>query len=194
MLQRICVFCGSNSGNRPDYRHAVLSLARAAVERRVAIAYGGASRGLMGVLADEVLALGGRVYGVLPRRLDLVEIAHPSLTELYRVESMHQRKAVMTELADAFVALPGGYGTLDELFEALAWSQLGIHRKPVGLLNVAGFFDQLLSYLDHAVGEGFLSPHHRDLVMTSNHPDDLLDQLSVGIPRMEPEAGEIPLP
>jgi uncharacterized protein (TIGR00730 family) len=174
---RVCVYAGSTLGARPQYADAARALARVLCGRRRAIVFGGSRTGLMGVLADEALALGGEVIGVIPRHLMAREIAHRSLTDLQVVETMHERKARMAELADAFVALPGGIGTLEEFVEMLTWSQLGLHAKPIGVVNVDGYYDGLLAFLQHAVGEGFLSPVTRDRVAVESDPAALLDQL-----------------
>jgi uncharacterized protein (TIGR00730 family) len=178
LMKRITAFCGSNAGARGEYGLAADALARALVRRGLTLVYGGANVGLMGRLADAVLAGGGEVIGVMPSALRDKEIAHPGLTELRVVASMHERKQVMTELGDAFIALPGGFGTLDELAEALTWAQLGLHSKPCGVLEVAGFFAPLLQYLDSAVDEGFLRPVHREMVMVGRDPEELLDRLA----------------
>src|SRR6516164_2274986 len=149
MLKRICVFCGSSVGDRPIYLQAALELGRAIAERRLGLVYGGGHIGLMGVLADAVLSGGGEVIGVIPQALVDRELAHTGVTELRVVETMHQRKALMADLSDGFLALPGGFGTGDELFEILTWAQLGLHAKPIGVLNVGGYFDPLLAWLDH---------------------------------------------
>jgi hypothetical protein len=176
-LQSVCVFCGSNKGSGAVYAEAARSLARALARSGLRLVYGGGSIGLMGVLAEAALAAGVDVTGVAPRRLLEREVVHADLTTLHVVESMHERKAKMAELADAFIALPGGYGTLDELFEALTWAQLGYHRKPCGLLNVAGFFDRLAGYLDHALTESFLTREHRDMLVVADDPDVMLESL-----------------
>jgi uncharacterized protein (TIGR00730 family) len=165
-------------GARPEYADAARSLGRLLAERRIGLVYGGASVGLMGTVADAVLAAGGEVIGVIPRALVDREIAHGGLTELRVVPSMHERKAVMAELSDAFVALPGGLGTLEELFEVWTWAQLGLHRKPVALLNVADFFESLTAFLDHAVNERFLKTLNRSVLITETDPAALLDQLA----------------
>jgi uncharacterized protein (TIGR00730 family) len=177
-MKRITTFCGSNPGARAEYGDAADALARALVRRGLALVYGGASVGLMGRLADGVIAGGGDVIGVIPSALRDKEIAHPGLTEMRGVASMHERKEVMTDLGDAFIALPGGFGTLDELAEALTWAQLGLHSKPCGVLEVAGFFAPLLEYLDRAVDEGFLLPVHRAMVLVERDPELLLDRLA----------------
>src|SRR3954449_13611628 len=155
-MQRVCVFCGSKSGGRPVYADAARRLGAALAARGCELVFGAGHVGLMGVLADAVLAAGGRAVGVIPQALVDRELAHRGLTELHVVGTMHQRKALMADLSDAFVALPGGYGTGDELFEILTWAQLGIHAKPIGLLNVAGYFDAMLAWLDHMTREDFL--------------------------------------
>jgi len=177
-MQRICVFCGSSPGLNQGYANAARALGRELAGRGLDLVYGGGSVGLMGVLADAVLAEGGRVFGVIPRQLATEELAHRGLTSLKIVSSMHERKACMAELADAFIALPGGYGTFEELFEAITWSQLGIHRKPVGLLNTARYFDPLVLMIERAIEEGFIVPENRHLVVVSESPRELLEKLS----------------
>jgi uncharacterized protein (TIGR00730 family) len=172
---RICVFCGSRPGNRPEYVEAGRRLGLLLAERRIGLVYGGASVGVMGAVADAVLKGGGEVIGVIPRALVQRELAHDHLTELRVVESMHERKALMAELSDAVIALPGGFGTFEELFETVTWSQLGIHRKAFGVLNVAGFYDGLLALVQHAVDEGFVPPEHRALILEATEPEPLLD-------------------
>ena len=176
-MKRVCVFCGANAGLREDYRIAAQLLAGALTRRGLGLVYGGGNVGLMGMLADAMLQAGGTVVGVIPQRLVDKEVAHRGLTELRIVDTMHQRKAMMNELSDAFIALPGGYGTLEESFEILTWSQLGIHRKPSGLLNVLGYYDSLLAMLDHAVAEQFLLPANRKLVVAETDPELLLRRL-----------------
>jgi uncharacterized protein (TIGR00730 family) len=176
-MKRVCVFCGANAGRREEYRSAARLLAGALARRGLGLVYGGGNVGLMGTLADEMLQAGGEVIGVIPRRLVDREVAHRGLTELRIVDTMHQRKAMMNDLSDAFIALPGGYGTLEEFFEILTWSQLGIHRKPSGLLNVLGYYDSLLAMLDHAVTEQFLLPANRKLVVAETDPELLLRRL-----------------
>jgi len=177
-VKRVCVFCGSNSGVRPEYAQAARGLARALVASKRGLVYGGGNVGLMGILADAMLDAGGEVIGVIPAALVAKEVAHHGITELRVVETMHERKALMSELSDAFVALPGGFGTLDEFFEVLTWSQLGLHGKPCGLLDVENYFDNLVRMLDHAVAERFISPAHRRLVMVHRDPMELLQALS----------------
>jgi uncharacterized protein (TIGR00730 family) len=171
------VYAGSGVGARPHYADAARSLARALSARGRGIVFGGSRTGLMGVLADEALANGGEVVGVIPRHLMEREIAHRSLTDLHIVATMHERKALMAELADAFVALPGGIGTLEELVEMLTWAQLGLHAKPIGIVNVDGYYDGLLAFLEHALDEGFLSSARRKLLAVASDPEALLDEL-----------------
>jgi uncharacterized protein (TIGR00730 family) len=173
-LKRICVFCGSNAGSREIYTEAAIAVAHLLARKGIGIVYGGANVGLMGTVADTALALGCEVIGVIPHALVQREVAHTGLSELRVVDSMYERKLVMAELSDGFVSLPGGYGTLDELFEALTWIQLGIEKKPCGVLNVAGYYDHLLRYLDHAVEERFLRPEYRGLLLSSDDPEALL--------------------
>ncbi len=176
-VRAVCVFCGSSSGIRGKYAEAARRLGEALAGRGLGVVTGAGHVGLMGVLADATLVAGGRVVGVIPQALVERELAHRGLSELHVVETMHQRKALMADLSDAFVALPGGYGTLDELFEILTWAQLGIHRKPVGLLNVAGYFDPLLAWIDRAVREGFLRSEHRQVLLVSRDVGELLETL-----------------
>jgi uncharacterized protein (TIGR00730 family) len=176
--RRVCVFCGSSDGGRPEYREAAVALGRQLAEARLGLVYGGAHVGLMGVLADSALASGGEVIGVIPRALAVREVAHRHLTKLYVVETMHQRKAKMVKVSDAFVALPGGFGTLDEFFEVLTWCQLGIHCKPCLLVNTCRYFDGLLQFLDTAVEQGFLKPENRALVHQAPDPGKALPILS----------------
>ena len=177
-VKNICVFCGSRSGGPAVYADAAKHLGALLAARGLGLVYGAGHIGLMGIIADAVLNAGGRVVGVIPQDLVDRELAHKALTELIVVDTMHQRKALMAERADAFLALPGGYGTLDETFEILTWAQLGHHGKPVGLLNVAGFFDGLLAWLDHAVREGFIKPKHRDLLLVDDDAGRLLEELT----------------
>jgi len=176
-MRRICVFCGSRMGASAVYREAARDFGARLAERGLGLVYGGGRVGLMGVLADAVLAGGGHAWGVIPRALADREVAHGSLTELELVTSMHERKARMADLADAFVALPGGLGTLDEWFEIWTWAQLGIHHKPLGLLNIEGYFDPLLAFLDRAVAEGFVHPEHRAMAAVDDDPARLLDRM-----------------
>jgi uncharacterized protein (TIGR00730 family) len=175
--QGICVFCGSSAGANPAYRSAATELGSLLAAQGRRLVYGGGNVGLMGVVADAALASGGSVVGVIPQHLLDLEVGHQALTELRVVHSMHERKQQMSELADAFVLLPGGLGSLEEFFEIWTWGQLGLHRKPYGILNVAGYFDALLAFLDHAAEERFLHPEHRRLVVVAGHAADLLEKL-----------------
>jgi uncharacterized protein (TIGR00730 family) len=177
-VERIVVFCGSSPGRLPEYTERGAELGRLLAERRIGVVYGGASVGMMGAVADAALQSGGEVIGVIPRRLLEAEIAHAGLSELRVVESMHERKAMMAELSDAVIALPGGSGTLDELFEVFTWSQLGLHRKPIGLLQIADYWEQLLAMLDHMVAERFLRSEHRDTLLVDRDPATLIDRLA----------------
>ena len=174
-MDRICVFAGSNPGTSATYRAAADELGRTLARRRIGLVYGGARVGLMGALADAALASGGEVIGVIPEALVAREIAHAGLSELRLVGSMHERKALMNELADGFIALPGGWGTLEEWFEVLTWGQLGLHRKPCGLLNAAGYFDGLLRFIDHMIQQGFVRPEFRSAIVQTAAPEALLD-------------------
>lgn len=173
-MNKVCVYCGSRSGRRPEYSYAARSLAKALTLRGIGLVYGGASVGIMGEIADAVLAGGGEVIGVIPQALVDKEVAHNGLTELKVVGSMHERKQVMMDLSDGFIALPGGLGTQEELFEVLTWSQLDFHKKPCGLLNVEGYYDKLCSFLDHAVDEQFVKTHHREMLLVEDSPEKLL--------------------
>ncbi|MDF1576164.1 MAG: TIGR00730 family Rossman fold protein [Bacteroidales bacterium] len=174
-MKRIAVYCGSSSGNNQVYREQAAATGRFLARQGMELIFGGGKVGLMGMLADAALEAGGKVTGVIPRFLKTREVAHDKLTELIAVESMHQRKALIYEMSDGFMALPGGYGTMEELFEMLTWGQLGLHPKPVGLLNVEGFFDHLLYSLDHMVQEGFLHEINRNMVLCSRKPEELLE-------------------
>ncbi|MCR2745614.1 TIGR00730 family Rossman fold protein [Limnobacter parvus] len=173
-MKNICVYCGSSPGNQPTYAEGAKSLARALVENNFGLVYGGSNLGLMGVVAEEVLALGGRAIGIIPETLVSKELAHPALTELFVTRNMHERKAMMAEMSDGFIALPGGLGTFEELFEILTWGQLSFHNKPVGVLNVNGYYDGLLSFLDHASAEAFIRPQHRSMLMATSCASELL--------------------
>ncbi len=175
-MNRICVFCGSSAGSHPEYRQAASDLARVLTARGIGLVYGGASLGTMGVLARTVLEANGEVIGVIPAALARREVAFEELPALRVVDSMHERKALMVELADGFIALPGGLGTLDELCEVLTWGQLGMHSKPCGLLNVRGYFDELLRFLDTAAEEEFILPVHRSMILVGEEPEGLLDR------------------
>jgi uncharacterized protein (TIGR00730 family) len=186
-MRRVCVFAGSNPGMRPAYRAAAEALGGALAARGWGLVYGGGSVGLMGALADAALAAGGEVTGVIPRALAAREIAHGHLADLRVVETMHERKAQMAELADAFVALPGGAGTFDELFEIITWAQLGLHAKPIGLLNAEDYFAPLLALVAHATDEGFIRPEDRDLLLVRERVDALLDALAAYTPAPRPQ-------
>ena len=173
----LAVYCGSAAGSDPLFAEAARKTAEAMVSRGVDLIYGGGRLGLMGLMADNVLGLGGHVYGVIPTALVDLEVAHTGITELYTVETMHERKAKMTDLADAFLALPGGIGTLDELFEVWSWNVLGYHRKPFCLLNVEGFWDGLIAFIDHATESGFLSEQRRSQLLVAQTPDQALEML-----------------
>ncbi len=177
-MKRVCVFCGSSAGASPAYQEAARRLGSALVRRGLGLVYGGASIGLMGAVADAVLAAGGEAIGVIPGALSRKEIAHERLTRLHVVGSMHERKAKMAELSDAFVALPGGIGTLEEFAEVLTWAQLGIHHKPCGLLDAGGYYRPLIAFFDHAVAERFVRPQHRAMVLVEEEPEALLELLA----------------
>ncbi len=174
-ITRVCVFCGSRPGSRPEYLEHASRLGKLLAARRIDLVYGGAGVGLMGAVADAVLQAGGGVIGVIPEALAAKELAHGRVGDLRVVSSMHERKALMSSLADAFIALPGGFGTFEELFEMVTWAQLGLHHKPFGVLNVAGYYDGLLALVDHAVEEAFIPSEHRKLILSSPDPRALLD-------------------
>jgi uncharacterized protein (TIGR00730 family) len=177
-LNSICVFCGSSNGLKSSYRAAAAELGELLAAGGLTLVYGGGGTGLMGTLADAALTAGGEVIGVIPHALVAKEVSHSGLSRLHVVDSMHERKALMASLSDAFIALPGGFGTAEELCEILTWGQLGIHQKPVGLLNVEGFFDSLLQWLDHAAFEGFIRPEHRQLLLADTNSSRLLARMS----------------
>lgn len=181
-MRRVCVFAGSSPGSRPVYAEAARALGSALASRQIELVYGGGNVGLMGVLADSVLEAGGRVTGVIPGALMAREVGHRGLSDLRVVASMHERKALMAELSDGFIALPGGWGTLDELFEILTWGQLGLHGKPVGLLNVAGYFDPLLAFLAHTVDEGFVRREHTSAIAVADEPGPLVASMDAYVP------------
>ena len=176
-ITRLCVFCGTNTGSRPDYRTAARELGTLLAEEGIELVYGGASVGIMGELADAVQEGGGHVTGIIPQQLIQKEAAHRGIQDLIVVASMHQRKSQMADLSDGFIALPGGIGTLEGFLEILTWGQLGIHAKPCGILNIAGYFDALTAFLDHAVKEDFLTKAHRQTVMVESTPKALLERL-----------------
>ncbi len=177
-MKSLCVYCGSSPGNRPEYAMAAKALAREFLARGIGLVYGGASVGIMGIIADTILEGKGQVIGVMPKAMVDKEISHPGLTELKVVGSMHERKALMADLADGYIALPGGLGTLEELIEVLTWAQLGFHQKPCGLLNVEGFYDHLESFLAHSAAQGFIKKDHRAMLMIESNPAALLDQFT----------------
>ena len=177
-MKRLAVYCGSNMGSAPRFEEQARRLGERMAERGVDLVYGGGHRGLMGVVADAVLAGGGRAYGVIPQALVDLEVAHTGLTELHIVQTMHERKKLMTDLTDAFVAIPGGVGTFDELFEAWSWNALGYHAKPFAVLNEDGFWDHLLAFLDTATESGFISGKRRRQLLVAGSPDDAIDQLA----------------
>ena len=186
-MKSICVFCGSSTGFENDFKSASCHLAESIVNKGYSLVYGGGNIGLMGILADEVLSLGGKVTGVIPHFLWEKEVGHAGLTEIIYVNSMHERKTKMSELADAFIAMPGGFGTLEELAEILTWVQMGLISKPVGILNVIGFYDLLIKQLDIMVTEGFLSKENRKLLLVSSEPDDLINKMEVYRPILKPK-------
>lgn len=192
-LKSICVFCGSQAGARPEYLEAARTLGAMLADSRMALVYGGGRVGMMGAVADAALARGGRVIGVIPTHLMRPEHAHEALTDLQIVSSMHERKRRMAEQCDAFVVLPGGYGTLDEMFEMLTWLQLQIQAKPVGIVNVEGYFDPLLRFVRHAADEGFIRPQHWDLLIVERNPHLLLERLRLhadALARTHPPTGD----
>lgn len=180
-LSSIAVFCGSRIGRRPEFADAAVAFGAAMARHGCDLVYGGAANGVMGAVANGVLVGGKKIIGVIPKGLDRVEFAHPKLSERVDVATMHDRKAVMADRADAFVALPGGFGTMDELFEAISWRQLAIHDKPIGLLDVGGFFKPLIAWLDGAVEDGFITARHRASLIVETHPEALLQRLAGGV-------------
>ena len=176
-MKRICVFAGSNVGERLEFQTEARQLGKILVQNNIELVYGGSCVGLMGEVANQVLELGGRVTGIMPRGLFRGEIVHHGLTELIEVETMHERKSKMSELADAFIALPGGYGTFEELFEVVCWSQIGIHEKPVGLLNIAEFYTPLLQMVDRAAAEGFMNPSNKELLVSAQTANELIVEM-----------------
>lgn len=178
-MKRLCLYCGSSPGARADYADAAAAIGPAFADRGMGLVYGGGNVGMMGMIADSVLAAGGEVIGVIPHHLADKELAHGGASQMIRVNSMHERKQKMADLSDGFIALPGGIGTLEELFETMTWLQLGLHAKPIGLLNVAGFFDHMLALLDHMVAERFLKAEHRSLLIVDDRIDRLIDRMAV---------------
>jgi len=186
-MKRIAVYCGSNKGTRPEYTVAAEQLGELLAREKIELVYGGGMVGLMGVVADAVLKHGGHVIGVIPEKLVIKEVVHEKLPDLRVVKTMHERKATMAELADGFIALPGGYGTFEEFFEVLTWSQLGWHQKSFGLLDIAGFYHALQGFLDHAQSEGFLKPQHRALVLVENDAEKMLARMKAFRPPEAPK-------
>jgi uncharacterized protein (TIGR00730 family) len=174
-IKRICVYCGSSKGKDPAYTDAAAALGQVLCERNIGLVYGGAAVGIMGKVADAVLDAGGEAIGVIPKALAVKEVAHENLAELHVVASMHERKAMMADLADGFIALPGGWGTLEEIFEILTWAQLGFHDKPCGLLNISGYYDHLVGFLENSFEQQFVSELYRPMLMTADNPVQLLD-------------------
>lgn len=193
-MKSICVFCGSSIGSDDAFREAAASLGRLLAERGIRLVYGGGKVGLMGVVADAALQAGGEVLGIIPEALMLKEVGHGNLTELVVTRTMHDRKAAMADAAEGFIALPGGFGTLDELCEILTWAQLGIHTKPIGLLDIDGFFAHLEAFFDFAVDQGFIKPEHRELLMRESDPEALLDRMAAWTPTTVPKWTEVPAP
>jgi len=177
-IRKICVYCGSSPGKKPAYSQAAVELALALSERNIGLVYGGGAIGVMGTVADAMLAAGGEVVGVIPKALAIKEVAHDHLSEMHVVASMHERKALMAELADGFIALPGGWGTLEELFEMLTWAQLGFHDKPCGLLNIEGYYDGLIEFLENSFAQKFVNELYRPMLMKGLEPAALLDQFA----------------
>ena len=190
-IRKICVYCGSSPGKNPAYVLAATRLAKELCKRNIGLVYGGAAVGVMGAVANAVLDAGGEVVGVIPRSFAVKELAHDKLSELHVVASMHERKAMMAELSDGFIALPGGWGTLEEIFEILTWAQLGFHNKPCGLLNIEGYYDTLKGFLENAFEQEFVNPLYRPMLMTDNKPAGLLDKFAVyQAPRVRKWMGE----
>lgn len=181
-MNRLCVYCGSSSGSSKVYLSAARELGKLLVQQEIGLVYGGSSLGIMGAIADTMLEGGGHVTGIIPNALHGKEIAHTGLTELHVVDSMHERKSLMAVLSDGFIAMPGGFGTLEEIIEVITWGQLGFHDKPCGLLNVAGYFDQLLAFLDHSQAQGFVHAEHRRMLLVADTPAGLLEQFEAYVP------------
>lgn len=181
-MEKLCVFCGSSFGSNKSYSNSANTLGNLIAKKNIELIYGGASVGLMGEIATAVLNAGGKVTGVIPKQLIEKEVAHTGLTKLHVVNSMHERKEMMAHLADGFIAMPGGFGTLEEVFEVVAWGQLNFHNKPVGLLNVDGYYDNLIKFLDHTVKENFIKPEHREMILVDDNPEQLFAKLTAYIP------------
>ena len=191
-MKSVCVFCGSSAGGAPDYEIAAITLGSALARQRITLVYGGAHVGLMGTLANAALANGGEVVGVIPQTLVEKELAHNGLSQLVVVETMHERKAMMNDLADGFIAMPGGLGTLEEMAEVLTWAQLGIHHKPCAFLNTRGYYDHVRGFLNHAVAEGFMKQQHADIPLVNGDPLELLTQMHAYKPRHTDKWGRLP--
>ena len=190
-IKRICVYCGSSPGKNPAYALAAKHLANAMCERGIGLVYGGAAIGIMGAVADAVLAAGGEAIGIIPESLAVKEVAHENLTDLHVVASMHERKAMMADLSDGFVALPGGWGTLEEIFEILTWAQLGFHEKPCALLNIEGYYDNLIRFMENAFEQEFVNQLCRPMLIKADEPKALLDQFAIySAPRVRKWVGE----
>ncbi|HET55629.1 MAG TPA: TIGR00730 family Rossman fold protein, partial [Ignavibacteria bacterium] len=181
-MKKICVFCGSSFGNNKSYSDTANLLGNLIAKKNIELVYGGASVGLMGEIASAVLKAGGKVTGVIPKQLLEKEVAHTGLNDLRIVGSMHERKSLMADLSDGFIAMPGGFGTLEEVFEVVAWGQLNFHNKPLGLLNVNGYYNNLIKFLDHSVNENFIKPEHREMILVNNDPEAMITQLQNYIP------------
>jgi uncharacterized protein (TIGR00730 family) len=182
-MKSLLVYCGSNIGLNPIYKETAIALGKKMVERGIRLIYGGGSLGLMGTIANTVMENGGEVVGIIPSFLDKMEVGHPNLTEIHVVESMHERKALMEQMCDSVITLPGGYGSMDELFEILSWSQLGLHNKPVGLLNINGFYDPLVAQLDLMVREGFLKQPNREIIQVSDSIAEIFELMDAFVPQ-----------
>jgi len=186
-IKSLCVYCGSSPGATPVYAEAARGLAQAMVKQGIALVYGGGNVGLMGIIADEVLRLGGQATGVIPQALLQKELGHKGLTQLHIVKDMHERKAMMADLSDGFIAMPGGVGTLEELFEVFTWAQLGFHQKPIGLLNVDGFYDGLLQFIQHMVSQRFLKGEQADILIAAAQGEELLQRFKSFVPHLVPK-------
>ncbi|MFC5474845.1 TIGR00730 family Rossman fold protein [Paraherbaspirillum soli] len=186
-MKSLCIYCGSSPGASPVYAQAARALAQAMVDDNIALVYGGGNVGLMGIIADEVLRLGGQVTGVIPQALLEKELGHAGLTRLHIVKDMHERKAMMADLSDGFIAMPGGIGTLEELFEVFTWAQLGFHQKPIGLLNVDGFYDGLIQFIQHMVSQRFLKDEQAGLLMHEPQAEELLQRFRSFVPSQVPK-------
>ncbi|WP_211451293.1 TIGR00730 family Rossman fold protein [Collimonas antrihumi] len=186
-MKSLCIYCGSSPGATPVYAQAARELAQAMVEQNIALVYGGGNVGLMGIIADEVMRLGGQATGVIPEALLKKELGHNGLTQLHIVKDMHERKAMMADLSDGFIAMPGGVGTLEELFEVFTWAQLGFHQKPIGLLNVDGFYDGLLQFIQHMVSQRFLKGEQAEILIAEARPADLLQRFRSFVPHHVPK-------